>query len=142
MAASHDVGGRDTVEAVGDLAGHRVLVVDDDVRNVYALTSALEEQGMEVVCAGSGKRGLEVLDSTPGVELVLMDIMMPDMDGYQAIRAIRAQPRFAELPVVALTAKAMPQDREDSLAAGATDYVTKPVDLGQLLRTMKLWLPA
>jgi signal transduction histidine kinase/HAMP domain-containing protein len=136
------IAGRDDVEHVGELAGRRVLVVDDDVRNVYALTSALEEQGMEVVCASSGHRGLEVLETTAGIELVLMDIMMPDMDGYEAIRAIRAQPRFAELPVVALTAKAMPQDREDTLAAGATDYVTKPVDLGHLLRTMQLWLPA
>jgi CheY-like chemotaxis protein len=122
------------------LSGHRVLVVDDDVRNVYALTSVLEEQGMEVVCASSGQRGLEVLDTTPGIELVLMDIMMPGMDGYEATRAIRAQERFADLPIVALTAKAMPGDRDDSLAAGASDYITKPVDVPQLLETLQVWL--
>jgi signal transduction histidine kinase len=127
-------------ERTAELAGHRVLVVDDDVRNVYALTSALEDHGMEVVCASSGKRGLELLDSTPGIELVLMDIMMPGMDGYEAMRAIRAQPRFADLPIVALTAKAMRGDREDSLAAGASDYITKPVDVAQLLDTLHVWL--
>jgi CheY-like chemotaxis protein len=95
---------------------------------------------MEVVCASSGQRGLELLDTTPGIELVLMDIMMPGMDGYEAMRAIRAQARFADLPIVALTAKAMPGDRDDCLAAGASDYVTKPVDVPQLLETLQVWL--
>jgi CheY-like chemotaxis protein len=127
-------------EATSDLQGHRMLIVDDDVRNVYALTSALEDHGVEVVCASSGQRGLELLETTPGIELVLMDIMMPGMDGYEAIRAIRAQERFEDLPIVALTAKAMRGDREESLAAGASDYVTKPVEIGNLLDTLRVWI--
>jgi HAMP domain-containing protein/signal transduction histidine kinase len=123
-----------------DLAGRKVLMVDDDVRNLYALTSALEEHGIDVVCADRGREGIELLESSPGVELVLMDIMMPDMDGYEAIRAIRAKPDYEQLPIVALTAKAMRGDREDSLAAGASDYVTKPVDIEQLLDTLRVWL--
>ena len=117
-----------------------MLIVDDDVRNVYALTSALEDHGIEVVCASSGQRGLELLETTPGIELVLMDIMMPGMDGYEAIRAIRTQERFAELPIVALTAKAMRGDREESLEAGASDYVTKPVEIDSLLEAVRVWI--
>jgi CheY-like chemotaxis protein len=123
-----------------DLHGHRILIVDDDVRNVYALTSALEDHGLEVVCASSGQRGLELLEATPGIELVLMDIMMPGMDGYEAIRAIRAQEQFADLPIVALTAKAMRGDREESLGAGASDYVTKPVEIDSLLEALRVWI--
>jgi CheY-like chemotaxis protein len=123
-----------------DLAGRKVLMVDDDARNLYALTSALEEHGIDVVCADRGREGIGLLESTPGVELVLMDIMMPEMDGYEAIRTIRANPAFEQLPIVALTAKAMRGDREDSLAAGASDYVTKPVDIEQLLDTLRVWL--
>jgi CheY-like chemotaxis protein len=134
-ALRHPNGERST-----DLAGRKVLMVDDDVRNLYALTSALEEHGIEVVCADSGREGIALLQSTPGVELVLMDIMMPDMDGYEVIRAIRATDGLDQLPIVALTAKAMRGDREDSLAAGASDYVTKPVDIDQLLDTLRVWL--
>jgi CheY-like chemotaxis protein len=123
-----------------DLDGHRILIVDDDVRNVYALTSALEDQGMDVVCASSGQRGVELLHETPGIELIVMDIMMPGMDGYETMREIRSNSRFADLPIVALTAKAMRGDREESLAAGASDYITKPVDIGQLLETLQVWL--
>ncbi|MDQ4091137.1 MAG: ATP-binding protein, partial [Actinomycetota bacterium] len=123
-----------------DLAGRKVLLVDDDVRNLYALTSALEDSGLEVVCADSASLGIELLSSTPGLELVLMDIMMPDMDGLQAIHRIREMDGFDDLPIVALTAKAMRGDREESLAAGASDYVTKPVDLDQLLDTLRVWL--
>jgi HAMP domain-containing protein/signal transduction histidine kinase/CheY-like chemotaxis protein len=123
-----------------DLSGRKVLMVDDDVRNLYALTSALEDHGLEVVCADSGAQGIELLTTTPGVELVLMDIMMPDMDGYQAIRRIRDIEAFQDLPIVALTAKAMRGDREESLAAGASDYVTKPVEIDQLLDTLRVWL--
>jgi HAMP domain-containing protein/signal transduction histidine kinase len=131
---------RTDAQRAADLKGHHVLVVDDDVRNVYALTSALEEQGMEVVTAESGQRGIELLQATPGIELVVMDIMMPGMDGYEAMRAIRAIGEFAELPIIALTAKAMRGDREESLAAGASDYITKPVDIEQLLDTLRIWL--
>jgi CheY-like chemotaxis protein len=95
---------------------------------------------MEVVCASGGQRGVELLEATPDVELVLMDIMMPGMDGYEAIRAIRSQPRHQELPIIALTAKAMRGDREESLAAGASDYVTKPVHIDQLLDTLRVWI--
>ncbi|HET9733339.1 MAG TPA: HAMP domain-containing protein [Acidimicrobiales bacterium] len=120
--------------------GKRVLVVDDDVRNVYALTSALEAKGMEVLFAENGREALEVLDANPEVDLVLMDIMMPEMDGYEATRAIRAEERFSKLPVIALTAKAMKGDRDLCIAAGASDYITKPVDMEQLLSLMRVWL--
>ena len=122
------------------LVGKRVLIVDDDVRNVFALTSALEEHGLDVVYADSGEEGIQVLKQDPGIKLVLMDVMMPGMDGYTAMREIRRMPSFHSLPVIALTAKAMPGDRENSLAAGATDYVTKPVDVAKLLRLLRMRL--
>ncbi|MGH8968423.1 MAG: HAMP domain-containing protein [Actinomycetes bacterium] len=121
-------------------ADRRILIVDDDVRNVFALTSALERRGMTVVYAENGREGLETLQANPDVDLVLMDIMMPEMDGYATTEAIRGMERFARLPVIALTAKAMKGDREKSIAAGASDYVTKPVDLDQLLSLMRVWL--
>jgi CheY-like chemotaxis protein len=139
MSASYTAH-RPTGIRTSDLSGRKVLMVDDDVRNLYALTSALEDHGLEVVCADSGGQGIELLSTTPGVELVLMDIMMPDMDGYQAIRRIRDMDGFDDLPIVALTAKAMRGDREESLAAGASDYVTKPVEIDQLLDTLRVWL--
>ncbi|MEA2503910.1 MAG: hypothetical protein QOG36_953, partial [Actinomycetota bacterium] len=122
------------------VAGRRVLIVDDDVRNVYALTSALEDRGIEVVCATSGQEGIDLLKSNPAIDLVLMDVMMPEMDGHEATRAIRGIEAFRQLPIIALTAKAMPGDRENSLAAGASDYITKPVDLDKLLNLMRVWL--
>jgi len=122
------------------VAGRRVLIVDDDVRNVYALTSALEDRGIEVLCATSGQEGIDLLKSHPETDLVLMDIMMPEMDGHEATRAIRGIEVFKQLPIIALTAKAMPGDRENSLAAGASDYITKPVDLDKLLNLMRVWL--
>src|SRR3989442_5301643 len=121
------------------VAGRRVLIVDDDVRNVYALTSALEDRGIEVLCATSGQEGIDLLKSHPETDLVLMDIMMPEMDGHEATRAIREIESFRQLPIIALTAKAMPGDRENSLAAGASDYITNPVDLDKLLSPIRLW---
>ncbi|MCW2608214.1 MAG: hybrid sensor histidine kinase/response regulator, partial [Frankiales bacterium] len=121
------------------LAGLTVLVVDDDVRNVFALTSALELHGMHVLYADNGKDGIRILQEDGAVDLVLMDVMMPDMDGNETTAAIRRMPQFADLPVLFLTAKAMPGDRDKSLAAGATDYITKPVDLDQLLLAMATW---
>jgi HAMP domain-containing protein/signal transduction histidine kinase/CheY-like chemotaxis protein len=120
--------------------GKKVLIVDDDVRNVFALTSVFERRGMEVVFAENGREGIEALKANPDVSLVLMDIMMPEMDGYEATRAMREMPEFKRLPIVALTAKAMKGDREKSIASGASDYITKPVDVDQLLSLMRVWL--
>jgi CheY-like chemotaxis protein len=122
------------------LSGRTVLVADDDVRNVFALTSLLERYGMNVVTAENGREALTRLADTPDVSLVLMDIMMPEMDGYAATRAIRGEARWQNLPVLALTAKAMKGDREQCLAAGASDYITKPVDSDQLLSMLRVWL--
>jgi CheY-like chemotaxis protein len=118
----------------------RILIVDDDVRNVFALTSVLEAHGMNVLYAENGKDGMEVLRENPDIQLVLMDIMMPEMDGYETIQAIRADEEFEQLPIISLTAKAMKGDREKSIASGASDYITKPVDTDQLLSLMRVWL--
>jgi len=120
--------------------GKKVLIVDDDVRNVFALASALEANGMEVLFAENGREGIEALQANDGVDLVLMDVMMPEMDGYETTQAIRKLPEFDKLPIIALTAKAMRGDRERSIAAGASDYITKPVDTDQLLSLMRVWL--
>jgi CheY-like chemotaxis protein len=120
--------------------GKKVLIVDDDVRNVFALTSVFERHGMQVVFAENGREGIETLRKHPDVSLVLMDIMMPEMDGYEATRTVREMPEFERLPIVALTAKAMKGDREKSIASGASDYITKPVDVEQLLSLMRVWL--
>ncbi|MBC7880254.1 MAG: response regulator, partial [Anaerolineae bacterium] len=122
------------------LTGKKVLIVDDDVRNIFALTSMLEQQGMHVINAENGHSGIALLQSTPEIDIVLMDVMMPEMDGYQTMRAIRSQPQFVELPMIALTAKAMQGDREKCLQAGASDYITKPVDKEQLLSLMRICL--
>jgi signal transduction histidine kinase/HAMP domain-containing protein/CheY-like chemotaxis protein len=121
----------------GALTGRRILVVDDDVRNVFALASALELNGMEVSYADNGHSALEALDSEHQVDAVLMDVMMPGMDGNEALAAIRSRPEHAELPIIAVTAKAMQEDRARSIAAGASDYVTKPVDMAHLLRLLR-----
>jgi signal transduction histidine kinase/DNA-binding response OmpR family regulator/HAMP domain-containing protein len=120
--------------------GRRVLIVDDDVRNVFALTNALERRGMEVLYAENGKEGLDILTDNPEVDLVLMDVMMPEMDGYETTRAIRRIPQFQQLPIIALTAKAMKGDREKSIAAGTSDYIAKPVNIDQLLALIRVWL--
>ncbi|MEX2291513.1 MAG: HAMP domain-containing protein [Mycobacteriales bacterium] len=122
------------------LQGATVLVVDDDVRNVFALTSALELHGMQVLYADNGADGIALLGQRPDVDLVLMDVMMPGMDGNEATARIRRMPEYDGLPIVFLTAKAMPGDRDRSLAAGASEYVTKPVDLERLLTVMRSWL--
>ena len=124
------------------LNGRRVLVVDDDLRNVFAITSVLELYGLTVVHAPSGQQGIDTLRADQDIDLVLMDVMMPEMDGYTTTAAIRKMPEFADLPVIAVTARAMQGDRDKSLAAGATDYVTKPVDTEELLGCIKRWLPA
>ena len=123
------------------IAGGKVLIVDDDVRNIFALTSVLERHKLKVVNAESGLEALDMLDSMPGIEVVLMDIMMPEMDGYQTTRAIRQIPQFRKIPIIALTAKAMKGDREKCLEAGASDYIAKPVNLDDLIWLLRAWLP-
>jgi signal transduction histidine kinase/CheY-like chemotaxis protein len=120
--------------------GKKVLVVDDDVRNTFALAAVLEEHGMDVAYAENGLEALRALADHPDVDLVLMDVMMPELDGHEAMRRIRAEERFAKLPIISLTAKAMKGDREKSILAGASDYITKPVDTDQLLSLMRVWL--
>jgi CheY-like chemotaxis protein len=122
------------------VAGKKVLVVDDDVRNIFSLTSMLEDHGMIVRFAENGKQALEQLRKDPNVDVVLMDVMMPEMDGYETTKAIRAMDQFKALPIIALTAKAMKGDREKCIAAGASDYITKPVDTDQLLSLLRVWL--
>ena len=126
--------------ADGGLAGRKVLIVDDDLRNIFALSSLLERQQMQVLFAENGRDGIEVLEKDPAIEIVLMDIMMPEMDGYDTMRAIRRIPKFKSLPIITLTAKAMKGDRDKCIAAGASDYITKPVDVAQLLSMMRVWL--
>jgi CheY-like chemotaxis protein len=122
------------------LAGKRVLVVDDDVRNIFALSSVLERRGMNVLTASTGREAIATLESTPDVAIVLMDIMMPEMDGYETMQVIRQNAAFRRLPIIALTAKAMKGDREKCLEAGASEYLAKPVNTDQLLSALRMWL--
>jgi CheY-like chemotaxis protein len=122
------------------LVGKRVLVVDDDVRNIFALSSVLERRGMVVVTASTGREAIATLESTPDVAIVLMDVMMPEMDGYETMQAIRGNAEFRRLPIIALTAKAMKGDREKCLEAGASEYLAKPVNTDQLLSALRMWL--
>jgi CheY-like chemotaxis protein len=117
-----------------------VLAIDDDVRNIFALTAILERHGLKMCFAESGQSGIAMLKRQSDIDIVLMDVMMPEMDGYQAMRAIRAMPQFSDLPIIALTAKAMKGDREKCLASGASDYIAKPVDVEKLLSMLKVWL--
>jgi len=122
------------------LHGRTVLVIDDDVRTGFALTAMLERCGMKVLYAENGLEGLERLQQDTNTDLVLLDIMMPGMDGYETARAIRSIPRFERLPIISLTAKAMERDREKAIAAGASDYIAKPVDVDELVSMMRAWL--
>jgi CheY-like chemotaxis protein len=122
------------------LTGRKVLVVDDDVRNIFALSSVLERRGMTVLSAGTGREAIQTIASTPDLAIVLMDIMMPEMDGYETMQVIRQNPALRRLPIVALTAKAMKGDRERCLEAGASEYLAKPVNTEQLLSALRMWL--
>jgi len=122
------------------LRGRKVLVVDDDVRNIFALTSLLEQHGMAVVSAETGTEAISLLNHDDDIDAVLMDIMMPEMDGYETIRKIRSSSRHRLLPILALTAKAMKGDREKCLEAGASDYIAKPVNTDELLALLRIWL--
>ena len=125
------------------LEGKHILVVDDDMRNAYVLSKLLREKGLKVQIASSGHKALDMLASqASSIDLVLMDIMMPEMDGYETIRRIRAQAEFRKLPILALTAKAMKGDAEKCIAAGANDYLSKPVDVDRLFSMLRVWLYA
>jgi CheY-like chemotaxis protein len=122
------------------LIGKKVLVVDDDVRNIFALSSVLERRGMTVLTAGTGREAIAILESTADMAIVLMDIMMPEMDGYETMQVMRQNALFRRLPIIALTAKAMKGDREKCLEAGASEYLAKPVNTEQLLSALRVWL--
>jgi CheY-like chemotaxis protein len=122
------------------LRGRKVLVVDDDARNIFALTTMLENHEMQVISATNGRQAIELIQQEEGIGIVLMDIMMPEMDGYQTMQEIRKDPQFRALPILALTAKAMKGDRDKCLAAGASDYVAKPVNTNELLSLLRVWL--
>jgi CheY-like chemotaxis protein len=122
------------------LSGRKVLVVDDDIRNIFALNSLLERHHMQVITATNGQEAIKLVESTDELSLVLMDVMMPEMDGYETMRRIRSNQKFRMLPIIALTAKAMKGDREKCLEAGASDYVAKPVNTDQLLSLVRMWL--
>jgi CheY-like chemotaxis protein len=122
------------------LKGRKVLLVDDDLRNTFALSKVLKQHGLEVVMADNGQMALDKLDSEEDIELIIMDIMMPIMDGYEAMSRIRSDQRYDKLPIIALTAKAMAGDREKSIEGGANDYMTKPVDTDKLLSLIRVWL--
>jgi CheY-like chemotaxis protein len=133
-------GAKNTATLEGALKNKLVLVVDDDMRNIFALTSALQAYDLKIEIANNGVEALKKLEEKPETHLVLMDIMMPEMDGYEAMAEIRKQNRFKKLPIIALTAKAMKDDREKCIEAGANDYISKPVDIDKLLSLMRVWL--
>jgi CheY-like chemotaxis protein len=122
------------------LAGRKVLIVDDDIRNIFALASVLERHQMVIVSAETGRQAIDLLQSEPDIEIVLMDIMMPEMDGFETMRVIRKIPRLKNLPIIAVTAKAMKGDREKCIEAGAWDYLSKPVNTDQMLAVLRGWL--
>jgi hypothetical protein len=122
------------------LQGKKVLVIDDDLRNIFALTSLLERYQMQVISAENGTDGLALLRNHSDIDLILMDVMMPGIDGYETTRLIRQMPSYSTIAIISLTAKAMKSDRDKSLAAGSSDYITKPVDTEQLLSLVRVWL--
>jgi CheY-like chemotaxis protein len=136
--------GRQIIQKLNDpnalLEGKKVLIVDDDIRNIFAMTSLLERHKMEILSAERGQHALEIIQEVSGIDVVLMDIMMPEMDGYEIMGAIRNLYGFKELPIIALTAKAMKGDREKCIEAGASDYISKPVDTDRLLLLLRTWL--
>jgi CheY-like chemotaxis protein len=142
--ASFDEQGRKTLESLHRsdklLSGRKVLIVDDDMRNIFALATVLEEHDMVIVSADNGRAAIRMLQETPDIDIVLMDIMMPEMDGIDTMREIRKNAHFKNLPIVAVTAKAMKGDREKCIEAGAWDYLAKPVDTEQLLGVLRAWL--
>jgi CheY-like chemotaxis protein len=129
-----------TARQIPELAGAKVLIVDDDIRNIFSLTSVLESHDVEVLHAERGKDGILILEQTPGVDVALIDIMMPDMDGYETMKQIRKRPQLADLPLISVTAKAMKGDRQKCLDAGASDYIAKPVDIELLLALLRVWV--
>jgi CheY-like chemotaxis protein len=128
------------VKTVAALAGKKILIVDDDIRNIFALTAMLERQQMDVVAVESGQDAIEILRKTSDFDIALVDIMMPEMDGYVTMSEMRKLPLFKERPIIALTAKAMSGDREKCIEAGASDYVAKPVNTGHLIALLETWL--
>jgi CheY-like chemotaxis protein len=125
---------------VPELRGAKILIVDDDIRNIYSLTSVLESYDVEVLHAERGRDGIRILEETPDIDIGLIDIMMPEMDGYETMQQIRANPQLADVPLVAVTAKAMKGDRQKCLDAGASDYIAKPVDIELLLALLRVWI--
>ncbi|HVF37674.1 MAG TPA: response regulator, partial [Sphingomicrobium sp.] len=126
--------------AIPELAGSRILIIDDDIRNIYSLTSVLEAHDVKVLHAERGSEGIRILETAPEVDVALVDIMMPDMDGYETMRRVRSNPEIAQIPLIAVTAKAMKGDRQKCLDAGASDYIAKPVDIDLLLALMRVWI--
>jgi CheY-like chemotaxis protein len=130
---------RNQREEGNNVAGKKILIVDDDVRNIFALTGVLESYGLDVLYAENGKDGIAALERTPDVDVVLMDVMMPEMDGYETMRAIRRDPARKALPIIAITAKALKEDRDKCIQAGASDYLPKPIDADKLIELIRLW---
>jgi CheY-like chemotaxis protein len=129
-----------STRSVPELKGAKILIVDDDIRNIYSLTSVLESYDVEVLHAERGRDGIRILEETPDIDIGLIDIMMPEMDGYETMQNIRANPELADVPLVAVTAKAMKGDRQKCLDAGASDYIAKPVDIELLLALLRVWI--
>jgi CheY-like chemotaxis protein len=138
MPSANDIA--PSTRSVPELDGAKMLIVDDDIRNIYSLTSVLESYGVEVLHAERGKDGIAILEQNPDIDIGLIDIMMPEMDGYETMQQIRARDALADVPLIAVTAKAMKGDRQKCLDAGASDYIAKPVDIELLLALLRVWI--